>query len=194
MSFFGDIFSGIFGGGAGSEAFDEAARRSGSIVDALLHPEGKTFQRLAQFEEDRINFDLAERLKQLMIQNQRGMARGAPLLNPERRDESIAKASTWGMAMAPFSAREAARDYLSKAAAANAGILGIAPYAAQQQQSAAQFGGNTLAAILAGGQSLFGGGLGLLNGAPQQSGYNMYPGGALSSEGFRSSKPWLSGI
>lgn len=188
MSFLGDVFGGLFGGGESSKVFEQAIGQQGSIVKAMLNPQGKLFQRLVAYEQDRIQFDLAESLKDLMTMNRREGGRAGPLLNPERRDESIAKASTWGMAMAPFAAREAARDYLSRAATANMGIVqGTAQLYGQQQAYNRNFGASALEALLTGGQKLLDGG---------QSQNGQYAGLTINVNGSgklgKPTLPWLS--
>lgn len=170
MSFLGGVLEGIgslFGGGSGSpsKGFITAGKYGNAITKAMLYPDtSKIFQRIAAFEEERRMLDMAESMRNFMAQNRRETAAGFPLLNPERRDESIANAVTTQMQRIPIDARQATLAYLGQAATANAGMMGAfaQPYMVQQGYNQ-NVAGTALHQIL-------GGVGGLLNGNPAQTG------------------------
>jgi len=109
----------------GSAELMEGSRRAREISDILSNPNDPRFLQLVDQEEGRIRGDFASSLKQLRIANQRATARGgAPMLNPERRDETMARATAWGMEEARNRARENARAYLMASAQANQMSMG----------------------------------------------------------------------
>ena len=175
MSFFDDLFdiagavtgvAGLFGGG-GSADLEQAILRQQGLIKALLNPDSKKFQKIAGREEDAIRADLADALQQLQVADARAYGRtGFGLLNPERRDESIASAFIRGAEQAKAAARDRARQYLQAAINANASMFGPTLQAGQLQQ--AQLAGGIESAFDL-GRGLFGtGGLfqtgGMLNG------------------------------
>jgi hypothetical protein len=110
---------------AGSAELRAGAGRAKEISDILSSPNDPRFLQMVDQEEGRIRGDFAEAMKNLRVSNQRAMARGgAPMLNPERRDEAIAQASARGLEEARSRARDNARAYLTAAAQANQMSMG----------------------------------------------------------------------
>jgi hypothetical protein len=161
----------------GSRELSESARRAREISDILSNPNDPRFLSMVDTEEDRIRGDFAGALKQLRVANQRATARGgAPMLNPERRDESIAQAAARGLEDARSRARDNARAYLTAAAQANqmsmGGFANVANIDARTDALSRMSRANGL-------QALFGGAYALGQPAPQMPQGGQTVGGKL---------------
>jgi hypothetical protein len=143
----------------------QALDQNQGIAAALMNPDDPMFQRLAAEHEARINRDFATGLRQLMTMDRRARARGVGMLNPERRDEAIAQASARGRADAGAKGRDAARAYLTNAAAVNnAAFSATAPLMQLDASNRQNFYGGLEAAF-----DLARGGYDRLNGDPAQT-------------------------
>lgn len=172
---------------AGSEELMAGSRRAREISDMLANPNDPRFLQLVDQEEGRIRGDFAQALKELRIANQRATARGgAPMLNPERRDEAIAMASARGLEQARTRARENARAYLQAAAGANQMSMGGFANAANINGTVDALGRMNRSNAL---QTIFGGVHALSRPAPQMQPGQETVGGRLMSTLFGGSSP-----
>ena len=105
---------------AGTNELIAAATRAAKFAEAL-NPNSELFKQIAGEEEQRIRDDTIEGLRFLTIEQNRATGRGMRgILNPERRDEAIAQATTRSFQGAKEQSRQQARDFLAKASRANA--------------------------------------------------------------------------
>lgn len=99
----------------------ESARYSTELAK-LMDPRSQGFQGLVGQEEERLRGNFAADLADLMRTNRRSQRLGwGPVLNPERRDETIAGAVTMGREEMRAKARDNILRYLSGAAGAARG-------------------------------------------------------------------------
>lgn len=126
----------------------ESGRRA-SQFSAALDPSSPYFKKLEGEERDKINLSYADALKQLIVRNNRALARGSAgaMINPERRDETVSRVMARGFEDAQSLARDRARQYILSQVQANqmaAGSFnGVMGYGAlnQQQNRTNQAGG-----------------------------------------------------
>jgi hypothetical protein len=86
-----------------------------------VNPDDLLYKQLVAEGETASKADLAEAIRQIAIRNRRDTARtGMGILNPERRDESLAQAFAKSYESSRLNARLAARNYLAQAAGLNA--------------------------------------------------------------------------
>ena len=90
----------------GTQEILALARQSAKFAEAL-DPNSPIFKQLVGEEEATIRRNTIEGLRQLRVQNRRALARGnvGILINPERRDEAIASATTTAFQQAKEAAR-----------------------------------------------------------------------------------------
>lgn len=115
---------GLFGGSDEPAGYEElkAAAEERARIARLMDPTTAEHKAAVTEEENRLRGQFASDLKDLMVANRRAAARGRSIINPERRDETMASALATNRETSRDQARSNVMKYLSGAASAQGGV------------------------------------------------------------------------
>jgi hypothetical protein len=143
----GSGIAGLFGGnkktGAEKEMEDALDMANDSAEKMWLAESDPWFNKQVGVQQQRLKGNFIEGLRQALINNQRGIARGAPgtFVNPDRRDESIVSALASGVAAAKDKARQEVLGRLTTVGEISRGVAGAGGALGQLQANRMQNAG-----------------------------------------------------